>query len=322
MVKRLVSGIKPTGELHLGNYLGAIKQWVELQQDYDCFFFVADYHALTTKPEPDRLRQDTLSTLAMLVALGVDPRGSVLFLQSDIPEQAELAWLLLNFTSVGALGRMTQYKEKSDRLGQNAGLFGYPVLMASDVLTYDAEAVPVGEDQIQHLELAREIARSFNSHAGKIFKQPRPILNEGARIMSLSNPAQKMSKSIPGSAIGLLDDEDEVVRTIKKAVTQTSPGRANEGVKNLLRIMEGLSSPETFLHFRDQQRHGTIRYSELKDQLIEDVLDFLGPVQKAYHGLNGDPEKLRKIFARGAEAARPLAQQKLTQVKNALGLVD
>ncbi|MEK7201965.1 MAG: tryptophan--tRNA ligase [Patescibacteria group bacterium] len=323
MEKRLVSGIKPSGTLHIGNYLGAIKQWVDLQSDYDCYFFVADYHALTQKPSPEVIHEQTLGTVAMLVALGVDPKNCVLFVQSQIPEQAELNWLLSPFVTVGQLNRMTQYKEKSDRHGQNVGLLTYPVLMAADILIYDAEVVPVGDDQVQHLELAREVVRSFNAHAGKTFTEPKPLLTKAARIMALNDPKHKMSKSIPGSAIGLLDDEATVTATIRKAVTDSDPNstKRSPGVENLFTILEGFSDEETVQQFQDKYKDGQLKYSELKEQLIEDVMAFLGPVQKAYASLLAQPDQLELIINEGTAKARPIASAKLAIVKKNLGLL-
>ena len=322
-MKRLVSGIKPSGTLHIGNYLGAIKQWVDLQNDYDCFFFIADEHVIDTKPKPEELHHQTSETVAMLVALGVDPKNCVLFVQSQIPEHAELAWLLLSFATVGQLTRMTQYKEKSDRHGQNAGLLGYPVLMAADVLVFDAEVVPVGDDQVQHLELAREIVRSFNAHAGKTFTEPKPLLTKAARIMALNDPKHKMSKSIPGSAIGLLDDEATVTATIRKAVTDSDPNstKMSPGVENLFTILEGFSDRETVEEFQGKYKDGRLKYSELKEQLIEDVMNFLGPVQRTYRSLLKDPHQLERIIKEGTAKARPIAEAKLLTVKKHLGLI-
>lgn len=323
MEKRLVSGIQPSGTLHIGNYLGAIKQWVDLQNDYDCFFFIADEHVIDTKPKPEELHRQTSETVAMLVALGVDPKNCVLFVQSQIPEHAELAWLLLSFATVGQLTRMTQYKEKSDRHGQNAGLLGYPVLMAADVLLYDAEVVPIGDDQVQHLELAREIARSFNAHAGKTFTEPKPLLTKAARIMALNDPKRKMSKSIPGSAIGLLDDEATVTATIRRAVTDSDPNstKMSPGVENLFTILESFSDKETVERFQEKYKDGQLKYSELKEQLIEDIMSFLGPVQNAYQSLLAQPDQLERIIKEGATKARPIASAKLAIVKKHLGLL-
>ena len=322
-MKRLVSGIKPSGEIHIGNYLGAIKQWVDLQSDYDCYFFIADYHALTQKPKPEALHQQTLETVAMLVALGVDPKNCVLFVQSQIPEQAELNWLLSPFVTVGQLSRMTQYKEKSDRHGQNVGLLTYPVLMAADILIYDAEVVPVGDDQVQHLELAREVVRSFNAHAGKTFTEPKPLLTKAARIMALNDPKRKMSKSVPGSAIGLLDDEATITATIRKAVTDSDPNstKMSPGVENLFTLLEGFSDAETVKQFESKYQDGQLKYSELKEQLIEDVVAFLGPVQKAYKSMLSRPDQLERIIKEGADKARPIAAKKIETVKKNLGLL-
>jgi len=323
MQKRLVSGIQPSGTIHIGNYLGALKQWVELQSEYDCYFFIADYHALTQKPQPDLLHQQTLETLAMLVALGVDPKNCVLFCQSQVPEHTELAWLLSPFVSVGQLNRMTQYKEKSDRHGQNIGLLTYPVLMAADVLLYNAEVVPVGDDQVQHLELAREIVRSFNAHAGGVFTEPKPLLNTGARIMALNDPERKMSKSVVGSAIGLLDDEATVSAVIRKAVTDSDPNanQLSPGLDNLFTILEGFSPPETVQQFKDKYRDGQLKYSELKEQLIEDITSFLRPVQKTYHRLLENQDQLLKILEVGRQQAQPVAATTLLKAKKALGLI-
>jgi len=323
MQKRLVSGIQPSGTLHIGNYLGAIKQWVDLQNDYDCIFFVVDYHALTLRPKPEDLRRQSLETVAMLVALGVDPKNCTLFLQSQVPEHAELAWLFSPFVTVGQLNRMTQYKEKSDRHGQNIGLLTYPVLMAADILIYDAEIVPVGEDQVQHLELAREIARSFNTHAGKTFTEPKPLLTKAARIMALNDPKRKMSKSVAGSAIGLLDDEATVSATIRKAVTDSDPNsnKMSLGVANLFTLLEGFGDEETVQRFQDKYQDGQLKYSELKEQLIEDVMAFLGPVQKTYTSLLEHPDKLERIISEGTSKARPIAASKIAIVKKNLGLL-
>ncbi|QQG49812.1 MAG: tryptophan--tRNA ligase [Candidatus Berkelbacteria bacterium] len=322
MAKRLVSGIQPTGVLHIGNYLGAIKQWVELQDDYDAYFFIVDYHALTQRPKAAELRQNVLSTAAMLVALGIDPKSASLFVQSQVPEHAELCWLLMSLTSVGALSRMTQYKEKSDRHGQNAGLFAYPVLMAADILIYRPEIVPVGEDQAQHVELTRDIVETLNNLYGQTLAQPKVQLNKAGRVMALNNPTKKMSKSVPGSAITLLDEPSVVEQTLKRAVTDSDPNysQMSPGVANLFLLLENFSEPETYLHFEEQQKKGTLRYTELKEQLTEDINAFLAPVQKTYHALMDDPAKIRRLLEEGAGKARPVAQETLLVVKKALGL--
>jgi tryptophanyl-tRNA synthetase len=324
MSKRLVSGIQPSGDLHIGNYLGAVKQWVALQHDYDCFFFVADYHALTQLPEAKTLRQQTLQTAAMLIALGIDPKSSPLFAQSQVPEHAELMWLLSSQARVGQLTRMTQYKEKSDRHGENVGLFTYPILMAADILLYQPEVVPVGHDQVQHLELTRDIAESFNNRYGQTFTVPRALLDErAARIMSLQDPSRKMSKSVAGSAIGLLDDEASITQAIKRAVTDSDPNaeQASPAVANLLTILEGISGSTVADEFEAKRRDGALRYSELKEQLIEDVVAFLGPIQKTYESLIKEEGHLVEVLEHGAAKARPVAQATLKKAKRALGLI-
>ncbi len=323
-MEKLLSGIQPTGELHIGNYLGAVKQMVEFQHDYDAFFFIADLHTLSIKPSPEKMRSQTLDLLAMMVALGIDPKSSTLFVQSQIPAHAELGQLFGNFTSLGQLNRMTQFKEKSDRHGQNVGLFTYPVLQAADIALYGAEVVPVGEDQVQHLELSREIIRSVNHFVGdNILVEPKPLLTKAARIMALNDPSKKMSKSIPGSAIGLLATEGEITQTIKRAVTDTDPnsGEMSPGVKNLFVILEGVSDPETVKHFEEQHKKGTIRYSELKEQLIEDIIRFLKPIQKTYASLRKDEAGLIKIAEEGRKKAEPVAEETLKKVKESLGLL-
>jgi tryptophanyl-tRNA synthetase len=260
----------------------------------------------------------------MLVALGINPKTSPIFLQSQISAHSELSCILENFVTVGQLNRMTQFKEKSDRHGQLTGLLTYPVLMAADVALYQAEVVPVGEDQVQHLELSREIIRSYNSFVGKdVLVEPKPLLTKAARIMALNDPSKKMSKSIAGSAIGLLATEAEVTQTIKRAVTDSDPN-SNElsaGVKNLFTILEGVSTPETLALFEEMQKNGKLRYSELKEQLIEDILAFLAPVQKAYKSLRADEADLLKIIENGRSLAEPVAVETLKAVKKAVGLV-
>jgi len=323
-MKRLLSGIQPTGELHIGNYLGAVKQWVELQNEYDTFIMLADYHTLTARPEPKALHKQTLDLLAMLLALGIDPKRSTVFIQSQISAHTELAWIMNNFTSLGQLNRMTQFKEKSDTHGQTVGLFTYPVLQTADIALYGAQAVPVGEDQVQHLELSREIVRSINNFVGKdILVEPKPLLNTSSRIMALNNPTKKMSKSIAGSAIGLLASETEITQTIKRAVTDSDPNSSelSGGVKNLFLILEGIGSPETVKKMEAMRQEGKLRYSELKEQLIEDLIAFLKPVQKTYQSIRSDERVLLKVAEAGRAKAEPIASETLKRTKEALGLV-
>ena len=325
MNKRLLSGIQPSGELHIGNYLGALKQWVEFQNDYDAYFAIVDYHALTTRPKPSELKTRIYDTLAMLLAVGIDPKSATLFIQSDVSAHTELTWILSNFTSLGQLNRMTQFKEKADAHGQLVGLYTYPILQAADILLYAPEIVPVGEDQAQHLELCRDIAGSLNSHVGEtVLVQPKTMLNNGARIMALNNPTKKMSKSVAGSAISLLASTADIEATIKRAVTDSDPN-SNElsgGVKNLFLIMEGVSAPETVQQFENMRKDGKLRYSELKEQLIDDLAEFLKPIQAAYKTLRADEQNLRAIAKAGQTKAEAVANVTLSKVKKSLGLIE
>lgn len=320
---RLVSGIQPTGPMHIGNYLGAIRQWKDLQFDYDAYFFIADLHALTLKPQPEQLRENVLDLAAVLLACGVDPKRSTLFLQSSVAAHSELSWLLSPFTSIGALSRMTQYKDKQDRHGANAGLFTYPILMAADVLLYDAQVVPVGDDQVQHLELAREIARSLNAVKKNTVTEPKPIMSPASRIMALNDPSKKMSKSIAGSAIGLLDSEVQITQSIKRAVTDTDPNSnsMSAGVKNLFTILQGVSDEETYNEMLKRYNDGSIRYSELKEQIIDDTLKLLLPIQKAYKQMRSDEKTLISTLSAGSNKAQKVAETTLQRVHAALGLI-
>jgi len=322
MKKRLVSGIQPSGQLHLGNYLGALRQWVELQDKYDCYFFLADYHALTSQPSANQLRENIDHTAAMLLAIGLDPKSATLFFQSAIPEHTELAWILSSLVGLGQLNRMTQYKQKADRAGQNAGLYTYPILMAADILLYGAEAVPVGEDQIQHIELTREIARSFNQHYGEVFSPPKPILNRFSRIMALNDPTKKMSKSVPGSAIGLLDEDNQIIRTIRRAVTDSDrqARTPSPALANLFTLLEAFGDLDQVRQMTKQREEGRLSYSELKEQLSEDIINALSPIKKAYKQFSSDKAELRRIYLPGEKKARATAQETLARVKKIIGI--
>ena len=324
-MKRLLSGIQPTGELHIGNYLGAVKQWVEFQNDYDAFFMVADYHTLTIKPKPEDMQRQALDLVAMLIALGIDPKSSTLFIQSHIPAHTELCWIFSCFSTIGQLNRMTQYKDKSDKHGQTTGLLTYPILQAADIALYGGEVVPIGQDQVQHLELSREIIRSFNSHIGKgILIEPKPLLTTAARIMGLNDPSKKMSKSIAGSAISLLATDVEVAQTIKSAVTDSDPNSSelSPGIKNIFDILGGLGDASSVEKFEKMRKEGKLRYSELKEELIEVTISFLRPVQKTYQTLRADEMLLHSIIDEGRTKAEPVAAKKLKEVKDSLGLIS
>lgn len=326
---RLVSGIRPSGELTIANYLGAICQWLELQEKYESYFFIADLHALTTPYEPEKFPQTVRETLALYLALGLDPKKSTVFVQSHIPAHTELAWLFATFTPVGELERMIQYKDKTkEGAPAMTGLLAYPVLMASDVLLYKADAVPVGEDQIQHIELAREIANRFNKRFGKTFPPPQPILPpKGAeRIKSLQNPNKKMSKSDndPNGAIMLLDSDAEIRRKFKIAVTDSGKEilfdpEKKPAISNLLVIASGFLHkpiPEIEKEFR------TKGYGEFKAALAENLIHFLAPIRGKFQELMQSTAVLDEILKNGALKARVVADQTLSETKIKMGLLE
>lgn len=328
--KRVFSGIQPTGKLHIGNYLGAIKVWVEHQDEFDGLFCVVDMHAVTL-PEavhPAGLRKKTLEVAALYLACGIDPEKSTIFIQSHVPEHAELAWIFTCITPVGWLYRMTQFKAKSESAGAaGAGLLSYPILMAADILLYDTDLVPVGEDQKQHIELARDIARRFSALYGFPLRVPEPLIREsGARIMGLDDPLVKMSKSIgemvKGHAVGLLDSPDEIRRTVMRAATDSGNearfDHAAPGVRNLLGIYEALSGrgrPTI-----EEEFHGK-GYAVLKRNLAELIIEKLRPVRERYSTILADPAYLGSVLAMGAERARSLAGPMLAAIKGAVGFV-
>jgi tryptophanyl-tRNA synthetase len=330
-VKRVVSGIKPTGELTLGNYLGAMKRWGQMSADpnREHFFFVPNLHALTARPDPDVLRRDSRSAVAWLLACGVDHDHSYIFMQSQVPAHAELMWILNNYTTVGELNRMTQYKDKvakggSD--GQLVGLYDYPVLMAADILLYDADEVPVGEDQKQHIELTRDIATRFNNLHGDIFKIPLPtVQTEGARIMNLQDPTSKMSKSsLDDSGNVLLKDDEKLIhKKISRAVTDSGSsieaGATKPALTNLLAIMSILSGKGVA---ELEEKYAGRGYGEFKDDLAEEVVRTLKPLQHTHEQLMREGnDKIDKALEHGWWRASELANAKLAQVKDVLGLL-
>ncbi len=320
--KILVSGVRASGEPHIGNYLGAIKQFIALQNQYRCHIFIADLHALTTISDPKEVRVQTLEVAADYLALGIDPKKTTLFLQSQIPQHAELAWIFNCITPIGELERMTQFKEKSSQQKENinAGLLNYPVLMAADILLYKAEAVPVGEDQVQHLELARTIARKFNKHFGKTFPEPKPLLSEALRVKSLSNPEKKMSKT-GDEALLLSDPPEEISRKLKKAVTATDAKGAHPGVDNLMLMLREFGSREQILRFESELENNTIKYSELKEILAQRIAAHFADFRKKRKELLASPETLADILGEGAEKARAAAEKTMREVKEKVGLL-
>ena len=323
-MKTILSGIRATGRLHIGNYLGALKQFVELQEDSQnlCFFFIADLHALTTPFDPKELRDDTLNVAAEYLAAGIDPNKSVFFLQNQILEHTWLAWIFNCITPLGELERMTQYKEKArqHKTNINAGLLTYPTLMAADILLYKPTAVPVGEDQVQHVELARVVARKFNNRFGQTFLEPQTYLRKPLRIMSLTNPNKKMSKT--GDEALLLDDNPkEVHRKLKKAVTASEVGAQSPGEKNLMLLLSHFGTPDQIAYFADQQSNGSLKYSELKEALAEDVAIYFEEFREKKKELLARPEQLAEILGDGASKARKVANATLLEVKQKIGLL-
>ncbi|MCA9938776.1 MAG: tryptophan--tRNA ligase [Anaerolineales bacterium] len=332
MNKKIVfSGIQPTGNIHLGNYLGAVRNWVRQQGEKVNFFCVVDLHSLTVPQDPAELRFQTRSLAAVLLAAGINPDQSTLFIQSHVTAHAEACWLLNCVTPLGWLQRMTQYKDKSARQESVlTGLLDYPVLMAGDILLYDAHEVPVGDDQKQHVELARDIAQRFNSfYEEEFFVVPEPKIPEvGARVMGLDDPGVKMSKSyahVRGHAVRLLDDPKEITRSIKRAVTDSgneiafSDDPEKAGVNNLLGIYKaitGKSEADVLADFAHARGYG-----DLKKQVAEVVVDTLAPIQQRYHELMRDPAELDRLLLRGAEQARAIAMPKLAEMKRIMGLV-
>jgi tryptophanyl-tRNA synthetase len=323
----ILSGIQPSGHLALGNYVGALKSWLELQHQYDCIFLVVDLHALTVRQVPAELRSRCLSFVAQYIACGIDPERSTIVIQSHVPEHAELAWVLSTLTYMGELSRMTQFKDKSQRHDENinAGLFTYPVLMAADILLYQANLVPVGADQKQHLELTRDLAQRFNQRYSETFVVPEIFVPKvGARIMSLQDPETKMSKSDdnPDNLIALLDPPDAIRRKIKRAVTDSGTevrfDEGRPGIANLLTTYAALTGepmPEVEAHFAGKG------YGDLKGELAEVVVATLEPVQKRYQEIIADKAYLEQVLARGAERARWKARKTLSKVYRKVGLV-
>src|SRR5579862_9427968 len=338
MRPRVLSGIQPTGSPHIGNYLGALKNWAKIQYDYDSIYCIVDLHAITIYQNPAELRAKIEELAGMLLAIGIDPKNSSIVVQSMIPEHAELAWMLTCVTPVGWLERMTQYKAKAQAQETSVesstpegavrsvsdGLLQYPVLMAADILLYQAGIVPVGEDQSQHLELARDIAQRFNSLYGETFTMPATRLPAvGARIMGLDDPEKKMSKSETGGghAISLLDPPAVIRKKLLRATTDSNPGVDYEtmgaGVRNLLAIFQaftGWSDDNTRAHFAG------MRYGDLKKQVAEAVIEALEPIQKRYHEIMSERGFVAQVLANGAERVTPIAQDTVNKVKHAMGL--
>jgi tryptophanyl-tRNA synthetase len=343
----LVSGIQPTGKLHIGNYLGALKNFVELQnsEKYDCYFFIADLHSLTGDFDPKEKPAQILDVLANYLAAGLDPKKSTIFLQSQVPAHSELAWILNTITPIGELSRMTQFKEKggikiiSSSIGShfgissgggifpkesvNIGLFDYPVLMAADIIIYGAEKVPVGDDQLQHLELTRTLVKKFNNKFGKTFIEPKPILTKASRLMSLDNPEKKMSKSSPAGCLFLDDSEKEIEQKIKRAVTDSGSEvkydvKNKPAISNLMGIyseFSGDSLDEIEKEFKGKN------YGEFKKKLIEVISSYFKDFRKEKKSLLAKEKALKDILEEGNQKARKVADLKMEEVKKKVGLI-
>jgi tryptophanyl-tRNA synthetase len=323
--KIVFSGVQPSGTLHIGNYLGAIKQWVSLQDTHKAYYCIVDEHAITVPYEPKDLPERIMDVAALYISCGLDPDKSTIFVQSHIGAHTELAWLLSTITPFGDMSRMTQFKDKAKKqqINTSLGLFAYPVLMAADILLYQTNIVPVGEDQTQHIELTRSLAERFNNRFGETFAIPEALINkQTARIMSLSDPAKKMSKSdSPKSYISLTDNAETIVRKIGTAVTETEPvisfTKSGPAVKNLLAIYQAFSQEEPATIEASFSGKG---YKQFKEELAQLIIEHLEPIQRRYHELRADDSDLRIILGRGAEHARHAANYTLNTVKEKMGL--
>jgi len=332
MPKRIFSGIQPSGETHIGNYFGAIANWVNLQdqKDNDCIYCIVDYHALSGETFGEELRANTLKMATLLLACGIDPEQVTFFVQSDVPEHTELAWILNTITPIAELERMTQFKDKSQDQAKNinAGLFDYPVLQAADILLYHAQAIPVGADQLQHIEMSRLLARKFNKKFGELFVEPEALVTPAARLMSLTAPDKKMSKSHGAkSYISVLDAPEVIRQKISKAITDTGAeltgsgkaGKISSGVENLIAIFSAIDTKKGAEYLKRAQA-GDLPYSELKSALADALIEFLVPIQERYAELSADPARVREVLETGGKRARHLAQENLKEIRKMVGL--
>ncbi|MDE6600007.1 MAG: tryptophan--tRNA ligase [Oscillospiraceae bacterium] len=326
--KIIFSGIQPTGTFTLGNYIGAVSRWGALQDEYDCIYSIVDMHAITVRQDPVKLRQQTLQSYALLLACGIDPERSIVFIQSHVRSHAELNWILACSTQFGELTRMTQFKDKSAKHPDdvNAGLFTYPVLMAADILAYKADLVPVGIDQKQHVELARNIAQRFNGKYGDFFTVPEPFIGEtGAKVMSLQEPTKKMSKSDenPNACIYILDEPDVIIRKFKRAVTDSEAevrfAEGKDGINNLMTIYSSVTGKS--FEYIEKEFAGK-GYGDFKLAVGEAVADHLKPVRDEYARLLADKEYLKECYTKGAEKALKISRRTVLKAYRKVGFVD
>lgn len=323
----VLSGIKPSGKLHIGNYFGAIKSWLELQRTHECIYAIVDLHALTQGPRPEDLRKNTFDVAVDYLAAGLDPKKSILMLQSKVPEHTELSWILNTITPISWLERVPTYKDKAQQYAAslNVGLLSYPVLMAADILLYKASLVPVGEDQLPHLELAREIARAFNAKYGKFFPEPvHKVNHNGARVMSLTHPERKMEKSLgEKNYIALSDEPETIAKKLSSAVTDSGTVGAktkSQGVANLFALLNLVSSNVVVEGFEKSYRDKSIRYSDLKQQLAQDLSAYFAEFRARRAELVKKPKKVWGILDDGSRRARTIAKKNLQQVRKLVGL--
>ncbi len=325
---RIISGIQPSGKLHIGNYLGAIGNWVKLQNnpDSECWFFIADYHSITENYSPKQKTKEIIDLAADLLASGLSPEKSVIFQQSQIPGHADLTWIFNTLVKISELERMTQYKDKAagQKENINMGLFDYPVLQAADILIYKAEAVPVGEDQVQHIELTRSIARRFNDKFGKTFPEPKSILTETPKIMNLADSTKKMSKSGGDKSYIALTDSPEIIKEkIKSAVSD--PGGKGPGGNNLLSIFNALAETKEekteYTNYKKNHEAGKLKYSEFKPRLAELIINYFADYRQKRAELSKNPEYIKKVLKDGADKASAIAEKTLREVKQKIGLV-
>lgn len=328
--KRIFSGVQPSGTITLGNYLGAIKNWVDLQNDYECLYAIMDMHSITVRQDPAELKKRTLDLLKIYLACGIDPEKNLLFVQSHVPSHAQLSWVLNCYTYMGELSRMTQFKDKSKGHGDNinAGLFTYPVLMAADILLYGAELVPVGKDQMQHIELCRDVAERFNSVYGDVFVIPEGFMPKaGAKVMSLQEPTKKMSKSDPNPKgyISMLDDVNVIAKKIKSAVTDSEGvvefrdgDETKAGINNLMTIFSAVTGKS---YDEITKEYTGLGYGAFKTDVAEAVVEHIKPIREEYDRLSGDKAYLEGIYKSGAEKAEAIASRTVRKVYKKVGFL-
>ncbi len=323
--QRLFTGIQPTGNLHIGNFLGAIRPAAERQGEYDSFLCVVDFHAITKPYKPKEMPEQIKGVVLDYLAGGIDPKKSTLFIQSHVHQHTELMWLLNTITPVGELQRMIQYKEFTERFGTpQGGILNYPILMAADVLLYKGEAVPVGEDQTQHLEIMRNIAKKFNRIFGDTFPIPKNTSKTPLRIMSLNDPTKKMSKSLgPKSYIALSDSVDTIRKKIMSAVTDTDNRKKtmSPGVKNLFDLLSFVATEDTYTHFLDKFKNNDLQYADLKAVLADNMIEFIKPIKEKREDLEKSPDYVASVLAEGSEKARKTAEKTMQEVKQKMGLL-